>query len=707
MSSLDDVIARLADASDRTAGSSSDREAWWRASVQHELAAADGDLARVAALAEHYDQLLSLAPQAVPTAPVVWQPVARHARRRLGSFATPPHLAEALVDRALLGSEPLTTAPAVVDPACGAGALLVAALRRLVGRGVPAGEAVTRLHGVDVDPTAVAVAHARLVAEAVALGASSDVAPRLAVGDALVDDASFTWRAAFPEVLAGEGEPDAVTGWSGGFDVVLANPPWERLKVAAHEHDGDDLATARDAVRDRVTAVREGGRHPLTGTGDLNAHLPFLETCWRLLAPGGRAAVLAPLGALTDRQAGPLLLALLDAGDLEQVHGLADGPWFDAVTSSVRVGLVTLRRNASGGPGGALVMTSLTDPRRPDDATHRTWTLDADLVRTVNPSSGTAVLLDTPRDVELVRRAHERHGVLLRRDPVSGDVVDDPWTFRARTPVHLSREARHVSAVPGEGLEELGEAKFCGLLDPRAATWDDGARPSRDDERADPRWLPRTRWWVPSSLVRERYGDLLDRGWLAGYRVVSTPRTARTLLPVALPPGAYANSLALLDATQLPLLVAALSSLPLDYVARAKAGGNNLSLFKVEQLPVPRPAAYDAVWDGTGGEPLREWVLRRLAAAVAWCEGLASLAAELGLPATPDPDDAPPARVARAEALADLDAVHAHLLGWTTSDLEHVLGTFTALRARDEREHGSFVTRERVLRAFERVTPRG
>jgi hypothetical protein len=170
---------------------------------------------------------------------------------------------------------------------------------------------------------------------------------------------------------------------------------------------------------------------------------------------------------------------------------------------------------------------------------------------------------------------------------------------------------------------------------------------------------------------------------------------------------ACANSFALLDAPRLPLLLAALASLPLDHVARAKAGGNNLSLFKVEQLPVPAPGAYDVPWPGLAAPTLGAWVLARFAVAVTWCEGLAPLAAELGLPATPSPDDAPPARVARAEALADLDAVHAHLLGWTTSDLEHVLGTFTALRARDEREHGAFVTRERVLRAFERLTPPG
>src|SRR6185369_13760324 len=44
----------------------------------------------------------------------------------------------------------------------------------------------------------------------------------------------FHWHLAFPEVFspaAQTGEADRTTGWRGGFDVVLGNPPWERLKL--------------------------------------------------------------------------------------------------------------------------------------------------------------------------------------------------------------------------------------------------------------------------------------------------------------------------------------------------------------------------------------------------------------------------------------------------------------------------------------------
>ncbi len=42
----------------------------------------------------------------------------------------------------------------------------------------------------------------------------------------------FHWHLAFPEVFdASRGEPNPLTGWPGGFDVVLTNPPWGKVKV--------------------------------------------------------------------------------------------------------------------------------------------------------------------------------------------------------------------------------------------------------------------------------------------------------------------------------------------------------------------------------------------------------------------------------------------------------------------------------------------
>ncbi len=114
----------------------------------------------------------------------------------------------------------------------------------------------------------------------------------------------FHWHLAFPGVIGAVGSGNEAeaspAGWSGGFDVVLGNPPWDRLKLQEKEFfasRSSDIATAPNAAarRRRIAAleskdpalhaaflrarrkaegqsqlVRDTGRYPLCGRGDVN-----------------------------------------------------------------------------------------------------------------------------------------------------------------------------------------------------------------------------------------------------------------------------------------------------------------------------------------------------------------------------------------------------------------------------------------------------
>ena len=152
----------------------------------------------------------------------------------------------------------------------------------------------------------------------------------------------------------------------------------------------------------------------------------------------------------------------------------------------------------------------------------------------------------------------------------------------------------------------------------------------------------------------------------------------------------------------LPLLLAALASLPIDHLVRQKHAGANLNFFKLEQAAVPPPELYDSPAPWSPDQRLEHWVLTRFAAAVRWHGELAPLAQELRRLGV-DPDGEGVTRLGREAALAELDAAHAVLLGLGRADLEHVLSTFTALRAREERALGRFATGARVLEAYDRL----
>jgi len=630
----------------------------------------------------------------------------RPERRRRGAFATPPDLAAALARHALPDLTPARPAWHLLDPACGPGALLRAAFARLVALGATPADALAALHGVDLDPVALALCRAVLAVDALEAGLDGPLAAvldglgrRIVAGDALLgpvpgraglpaDPEGLDWSAAFPRVLAVPGAPaEPVTGWRGGFDAIVLNPPWERLKVAGRDWAGRPPERLREERASAARSVRESGRHPLVGAGEVNAYLPFVETAWRLLAPGGRAAAVVPAGIVSDRSSSALLRALLAAGALESVDVLAaDRAYFHGVSARVGAAVVVLRAGVHGPPQERPASVAIGVLGPDGDRAPLAWPVDAAGVALVNPNTHTLPAFGSAAEARVVQEVHRRVPVLVRR-AADGSVLADAWQLRLITPLHMTRDARWFSAAPGPGLVPLWEAKHAGLLDHHGGG------------------TSGPRYWVPSALVEARFGELAERGWLAGYRNVTTAAAPRTLLPCALPVVGVGNSLPLLSAPRLPLLLAALASLPVDHVARCRHAGANLNFFKLEQVPVPPPSAYDAPapWDPT--VTVERWVLERFALAVAWTPSLSALAAELGALGVAVPSlEQPVAAGVRARAFAELDAAHALLLGLTRRDLEVVLATFTELRRREERSTGCFATAARLLGAYDELT---
>jgi hypothetical protein len=130
----------------------------------------------------------------------------------------------------------------------------------------------------------------------------------------------FHWHLEFPEVLMD----------STGFDCMLGNPPWERIKLqdqeffatrdarianapnkAARQRLIDQLPStnpslarefqaARHGAEAQSKFVRQSSRFPLTAVGDVNAYALFAEQFRNLVGAAGRAGLLCPTGIATD-----------------------------------------------------------------------------------------------------------------------------------------------------------------------------------------------------------------------------------------------------------------------------------------------------------------------------------------------------------------------------------------------------------------------
>ncbi|MCB9779635.1 MAG: N-6 DNA methylase [Alphaproteobacteria bacterium] len=256
-------------------------------------------------------------------------PVAHHlALRVLG-----PPLAAA-IDAGDAAAVARASTPVVVDPACGAGAFLVAAVvvleeglevaRRAGIAGLPElgawrrEQVRRRLFGVERLPR-LARAARRVLAELAAVSEEEVVGVR--AGDGLVTD---------PAVAGGPVVPLPPA------DVVLMNPPYGRLRVLRSDFAEASRAFAPHADVDALIAGRKRwlsavGEH-LRGRPELavaRGGVPdwqrlFLARGLALLRPGGALGALIPASVVADRSARDLRRHLLLDIGVERVDRIAE-----------------------------------------------------------------------------------------------------------------------------------------------------------------------------------------------------------------------------------------------------------------------------------------------------------------------------------------------------------------------------------------------
>ena len=199
----------------------------------------------------------------------------------------------------------------------------------------------------------------------------------------------FHWHLAFPNAFQAKayseiGEEE-VLGWDGGFDVVLGNPPWERIKIQEQEWFAQrrpDIAKAANAAArrkmiaqlaeedpalhqafqdDRRVAegeshiARNSGRFPLCGRGDVNTYTLFAELNRQLIGASGRVGMVVPPGIVYDDTTKHFFRDLMEGQSLVSFYHFENEEFlFPAVDHRVVFSLLTL----SGATGHTRTQTS-------------------------------------------------------------------------------------------------------------------------------------------------------------------------------------------------------------------------------------------------------------------------------------------------------------------------------------------------------------
>jgi len=462
----------------------------------------------------------------------------------------------------------------------------------------------------------------------------------------------FHWHLAFANVFrvptAGEEPENDTTGWSGGFDVALGNPPWEKVELLEKEWfaiSRPDIAMASTgAKRKRMIAelvhedpllyskyrqaareydgmrsfIRNGGRYPLCSTGRINTYAAFTETYRALLSSEGYVGCVVPSGIATDDSTKLFFQRILRQQELVSFYDFENRRGiFPAVQGNMKFCLLTL---SSSSHPAFLVAAQLDDPVGLSDSSLR-CSMTIDDIQRINPNTLNCPTFRTSQDAEIIKRIYSKVDVLIREERAD----HNPWGIRFKQGLFNMTSDSHLFSTR-EQLERDGwllrgntfvrdrdlmlplyEAKFASQFNHRAATFDGipetdrfrihaGTNPVTQSAVEDPLFQVIPRYWVPESAVRSQHANRCR--WFLGFRnAISAVADSRSLVAVILPYAGIGNSMPLLlfsgPSWEPPILLGILNSFVVDYVLRQKASGGNLNFYVFKQLAVISPEALE------------------------------------------------------------------------------------------------------------------
>lgn len=564
--------------------------------------------------------------------------------------------------------------------------------------------------------------------DAIQRGAELSGSMAEAVARAADDFRFLHWHLAFPDVMR-----------AGGFDCLLGNPPWERIKLQEKEFfsaRSEAIATAPNkAARERLIQalrapeasavdrrlvqefelakreaegsgefIRGSGRFGLTAVGDLNTYALFSELFLNLIGPGGRAGLIVPTGIATDNGTKAYFDAIAGGGRLVSLYSFKEiRKWFPGTDDRNPFCLLTLGDQSK----GCQLAFSLSYATDLADS-HRSFTLDSNDFSLLNPNTRTCPVFRSQMDAELTKKIYGGVPVLI--DEALGE-QGNPWSIKFMTMFHMSNDSHLFFDEPAPDRLPLYEAKLIHHYDHRWATYnpDGSIRDVTLNEKQDPSFQITPRYLVERTEVRKRLkGQDWEYQWLMGWRDVCRNSDERTMVTGLVPASGVNHKFMIympMSGTpgQHACLLGCFSSLAYDFVARQKVAGTSFSYFYIKQIPVPTPRMF--------GESSIDFIQPRVLELTYTAYDLKPWAEDLG-------HDGPPFHFdtkRRALLRAELDAFYAHLYGLNRDELRYILDpadvmgpdypseTFRVLKNNEIRQFGEYRTQRLVLEAWDRL----
>ena len=670
----------------------------------------------------------------------------------------------------------------IVDPACGSGAFLFQAYdvlehryNEVIGHLDQVGQRDAKeladqvpmfilrenLYGVDLSPEAVEITQLALWIRSASQGqllaklSENIVHGNSLVHDPAVDSAGFDWRKRFPDVFERE---------EAGFDCVIGNPPWERMKLQEREFfslPAPEIATATNAAKRRqlvaklkaddpplydryqqalgaadalLTYCRTSGEYPLTGKGDVNTYAVFAELACRSVAPHGRVGLLVPSGIASDMTTKDFFAAVAQSNRLIRLYDFENKKvFFPDVHASFKFCILNFGGAEAKTPHADFVFFAHRVEELEDKARH--IALSGKDIRLLNPNTRTCPIFRSRRDAEITKAVYRRVPILI--DANREGPTGNPWAIEFKRMFDQTNDAElfcEPDAFKADGFKLKGnrwvkgnrvflplyEAKMVQDYDHRAAdvvtdksNW---VRQGQTEKRSlvgyqNTEQLAMPRFWVPQEAVLG-LGNEQTTHFLC-FKDVTSPTNQRTMIAAMTPPVGVVNSAPIILTGTSPVrqccLLSNLNSFVYDFTIRQKISNIHLNFFIVEQAPTLPPDAYATPCPWDRRTTLETWISQRVLKLTCTAEDMLPLADACGFTGGSFQAEYGGRlnkwdEAERAELTAELDAAFFHLYGIPRDDVEYVLSTFKGIHGRQTLFHAGSSIAQRIVEKFDEMS---
>jgi len=564
----------------------------------------------------------------------------------------------------------------------------------------------------------------------------------------------FHWHIMFSDVFRiprdGEEPENNHAGWSGGFDVVLGNPPWEKIKLQEKEWFADrrpDIALAPNATaRRRLIAnlkvsdstlydtfiedkrktegeshfIRQSLKYPLCGSGDINTYTIFAEFKRHIINTNGRVGCIVPTGIATDDTTKYFFQDIINSKslvslyDFENTRGI-----FGGVHRSYKFSLLTLCGSQCQHATADIMFFAIKVEDLKDINRH--FSLTSKDIELINPNTKTCPIFRSKKDAELIKNIYNKVPILLSE----ATDFQNLWGIKYFRMFDMSNDSNLF--ISGEELEKNGcalcgnnyknninlylplyEGKMVWLYNHRYASvgYHGNVTPGRHDvepltlkDLLNPHSCAVPRFWIDSTNIPEQLANHL---YFIAYRRITNNRSERTAIHTIIPPSGAGDTCPIItlekQAEYVCCFLSNANSFILDYVSRFKVGGIHLDFFVAKQLTCFEPDYYNKglPWDQ---KSIKDWICPRVIELVYTSYDISEFAEQCRYNNEPFVWD----ETRRFMIQCELDAAYFHFYGIHGNDVSHIMDSFTLIKNSEENEYGEYKTKRVILEIYDEM----